>query len=95
MVPYLLLDIVHKFRMQLEIILGIISALTDAFTPIREPGAALFHDIRFYGKIQNIAFAGDPGTEHDVKFRFFKRRSHFILDDLDADMVADHFAALL
>ena len=44
-------------------------------------------------KIQHIAFEGNAFAEHNIKFRFLKRRRDLILNDLGAGSVTDNVSA--
>src|SRR4051812_20613821 len=63
-------------------LLGVIAALADALTLEGEPGAALVDDVFLYGKVKDVAFAGNAFSIHDVEFGFAERGCDLVFDDL-------------
>ena len=93
--PYLLLDLITDLGMIRQEGLGILPALADLISFIGKPCAALVDDIHRDREIQNISLPGDSLSEHDVEFRFLKRRSDLVLHHLHAGAVSHDLTALL
>ena len=63
--------------------------MPKAAVSIRKPRAALLDNIELHADIQQLALAGNAFTIHDIEFRLFKRRRHFIFHDLRPRTGAD------
>src|SRR5205809_7872955 len=74
---------------------GGFAALGDIFAFVGVPGAGFFDDAVVGGQIDKVAFSADALVVHDVEFGLAERRSDFVFDDFDADVVADNGVALL
>ena len=60
----------------------------ELFSVKTEPRTAFFHDAHVGGDIEDGTGFTDTLVVHDVKFRDFERRSHFVFDDFDPRPVA-------
>ena len=95
MLPDLRLKLFHNLRMFSQIRLGILAPLSDLIAIVREPRSALAYQITAYRKIQDISLFRDTFAEHNIEFRFFKRRRNLILHNLHTRPVPYHISALL
>src|SRR6202522_1820583 len=91
----LVLHILGDFRMLLQEGAGIVLALSDALALVAVPGTGLLHEIVQHAQLDDLAFPRDTGAIHDLELGLPKRRSHFVLDDLDASHRAHDFLAIL
>src|SRR3954470_2285209 len=89
------LDLLGDLRVLVEIGLRVVAALAQPLFAIREERAGLRDDRVLDPQIQDAARARDPGAELDVELRLAERRGDLVLDDLDADAVADGLRAVL
>ena len=76
-----------------DIILDIVSALTEAVLVIREPRAALMDNIIFDGEVEYFADLGYALAVHDIELSLFEGRSNFILDYLSPCARTDELIA--
>lgn len=76
-----------------DIILDIVSALTEAVLVIREPRAALMDNIIFDGEVEYFANLGYALAVHDIELSLFEGRSDLILDYLSPCARADELVA--
>src|SRR5215467_9132812 len=83
------------FGMLFKKLFGGFPALTDALTPERVPGTALFHDAGFAAEIDDFPIPGNSRAVKNIELRFFKRRSHFVFYNLDPRSSADNIVSLL
>ena len=95
MLSDLLGDLITDGRIVLQILLGILTSLSDLVPFIGIPGTGLGYDITAGCQIQNISYHGNTFTEHDIKLCFLERRRDLILNDFDTGTVTDDFTALL
>ena len=77
----------------LEELLGGLASLAEARLAEREPGARLGDDVHRDADVEQPALARDALAVHDVELGHAERRRHLVLDDLDADPVADRLRA--
>src|SRR5262245_30825369 len=56
---HIILDFAQHFLIVLQGLLGVLTALPEAFALVRKPGAALFHHPMLSREIQKIAFLGN------------------------------------
>ena len=89
---HLTLDIVGDLGVIAQELLGVVAALTQADIAVVEPCAALLNDAQLDTQIDELTHLGDALAEHDVKLSLTERRSHLVLDDLGAGVVADELA---
>ena len=82
----------HEVRVGGKELLGRLSALPEALGVIGEPGARLVDDVVLDGHVQKRALLGDALSVHDVELGLLEGRGDLVLDDLDADAVADVLA---
>ena len=76
-----------------DIILDVVSALTEAVLVIREPRAALMDNIIFDGEVEYFADLGYALAVHDVELGLLEGRSDFILNYLSPCARADKLVA--
>src|SRR5258708_35249978 len=76
---HVVLNALQHLRLIFQSLLGILAALTQTFTLVREPGAAFFNDTVVGSEIQQIAFARNAFAVHDVELSLAERRRDFIL----------------
>ena len=69
------------------------AALAEARLAVGEPRAGLRHDVHRHADVEEPALAADPLAVHDVELGDPERRRDLVLDDLDADAVADRLRA--
>ena len=74
--------------------LRIFTSLSDLISVICVPCTALIYNSAFRCQIKNISLFGNAGSEHNIKFCLFKRRSHLILHNFDSGVVSHHLTAL-
>src|SRR5690348_18435465 len=75
--------------------LGILTALPDAFPAIRKPGSAFFQYSFVCGKVNQIAVLRNPLSVHYIKLGLPKGRGNFIFYNFDLGPVAHHPVAIL
>ena len=76
-----------------EVLLGRVTALSQAQLTHIEPGAAFLHQVQLHRQIQQIAQLADALTIHDIELRLTERRRHLVLHHLGPGTVADDLAA--
>src|SRR4051794_21892774 len=81
--------------MILQVVLRVFATLPNALAVIRVPGAGFLDDTGLHAEIDQFAAFRDALAVHDVEIDGLERRRHFVLDDLDAGLVADDLVALL
>src|SRR5712692_10091246 len=81
--------------MLFEIQLGVLASLTDTFTAVGEPGAALLDDLALYRQIEQLAGSANTLPVHDIKFHLSEGRGDLVFDDFDTRTVADHLLPAL
>src|SRR5665811_2218684 len=74
---------------------GILLALAELVSLVREPGASLADDSVLDTEVDEAALSRDALPVQDVELGLLERRRHLVLRDLDAGAVADHFVAVL
>src|SRR3970040_632195 len=73
----------------------ILLALADALPLVAEPGTGFLDDVVFAAEVDDLAFTRDAVAIENLELRGPERRRHFVLDDLDARLVAQDFLAFL
>ena len=90
----LLLNLITDICMLFQENLRIFTSLSDLISVICVPCTALIYNSAFRCQIKNISLFGNAGSEHNIKFCLFKRRSHLILHNFDSGVVSHHLTAL-
>ena len=72
----------------------VLTALTNFIPIISIPCAGLHYNIQPGRQVKNIPHSGNPFSEHNVKFRFFKGRGNFILYHFHPGTISDYFSPL-
>src|SRR6185437_847560 len=71
-------------------LLRILASLANPLTFIAEPGSGFLHHTLVHSQVQQVSFAGDAFSVHDVKFGLSEGRSRFVLYNLDFSPRAYH-----
>src|SRR5690606_10187715 len=88
-------DLAGHFRVVLEILLGVFTALPEPLGIIGEPRTRLFDNTSLHAKIDQLTGLGNASTIHDVELHLLEGRSKLVLDDLDTGLVAYDFITFL
>ena len=86
-------DLIHEIKVLAQVILGVLTSLTDADITVGEEGAAFGNDFELGGEVEDITGFGDAFVEHDIELGSAEGRRDFILNHLDAGAIADDFVA--
>src|SRR2546423_3787710 len=70
-------------------LLRVFATLAKALAFVREPRAAFFNHTIVTSEIQQVAFARDAFTVHDIEFGLTKGRRDFVFRDLNFRAIAD------
>ncbi|MPM55051.1 hypothetical protein SDC9_101836 [bioreactor metagenome] len=81
--------------MGLEEVAGVLLALAELVTVVREPGAGLADQPRLDAHVDQRPLTADALAVDDVELGLLERRGHLVLDDLHPGTVADHPGAVL
>ena len=91
----LVLDLLGHLDVLVEEGLGVVAPLAEPLVAVGEERAGLRHDVVLDAQVDEAARGRDALTELDVELGLPERRRDLVLDDLDADAVADGLRALL
>ena len=75
----LLFDLLKHFGMFLQILLGVLSSLSNLVSFIGIPCTTLIYDAGISRQIEDIPNGGDSFSKDNIKFSFLKRRCNLIL----------------
>src|SRR3954467_13559520 len=85
----LALDLLGDLDVLVEERLGVVAALAEALVAVGEERAGLRDDVVLDAEVDQAAGGRDALAELDVELGLAERRRDLVLDDLDADAVAD------
>ena len=88
------LDPLTQLRILSKQISNVLAALTESFGLIREPCTALLNYVLSDRKVDQVTFARNAFTIHNVEFAFPEWRSTFVLNNLYTRPVADNPVAV-
>src|SRR5215203_6331684 len=95
--PELLVDLLEDALADLEVLLeellGILSALPQAFIAVCEPGAALLDHIVLDADVEQASLAGDSLSVHHVELDRLEGWGDLVLYNLDPGLVAHSVVA--
>src|SRR3954454_5133720 len=91
----LALDLLGDLDVLVEERLGVVASLAEALVAVGEERAGLRDDVVLDAEVDQAAGGRDALAELDVELGLAERRRDLVLDDLDADAVADRLGALL
>ena len=94
MLTYLFIYFSKDSLIHFQILLGILTSLSDFLSFILIPCTAFINNIAICCQIKNITSIRDSFTEHNIKLCFLKWRSNLILYNFDSCSVSDYFSAL-
>src|SRR5918994_7023506 len=89
------LDLPGHLDVLVQVRLGVVAALAEPLVAVGEERPRLRDDVVLDAEVEDAAGARDPLAELDVELRLAEGRRDLVLDDLDADAVADGLRALL
>ncbi len=73
----------------------ILTALAEALVAEAEVRAGLLDDLLLERDVEHRPLPGNPGAVDDVELGLLERRRDLVLDDLDADAIAERLGAVL
>src|SRR5215213_870974 len=91
----LALDLLGDLRVLVEERLGVVAPLAEALGAVGEERPGLGDDVVLDPEVEDAARGRDALAELDVELGLAERRRDLVLDDLDADPVADRLGAVL
>jgi hypothetical protein len=78
-----------------EVALALLRPWPEPLVPVGEERARLRRHVVLDAEVEDAARGRDALAELDVELRLAERGRHLVLDDLDADAVADRLRAVL
>src|ERR1700722_5418648 len=91
---HLVFDLAGHFLVALEERPNVVLTLPDAIALIGVPRPGLVDDAVRAGEVDDLTFAGDALSVHDLELSLAERRGALVLHDLHARHVAGHFLPL-
>src|SRR3954454_1258155 len=91
----LALDLLRDLLVLVEEGLGVVAPLAEPLVAVGEERARLGDDVVLDPEVEDAARGRDALAELDVELGLAERRRDLVLDDLDADPVADRLGAVL
>src|SRR5690606_8222433 len=83
------LDLGGNRRVVLEVLAGVLLALTDALAVAAVPGTGLLDQLGVHAHVDQFALAADALAIEDLGDDLLERWRHLVLDHLDLGLVAD------
>ena len=88
---YLSFDFVKELWIVFQEIANCITALSQLFIVVRQPGSRFLKNLMLDGQINDACGTGNSFIKHNVKFGSFKRSRTFVLYDFNFYTIPNHF----